>query len=102
MSVLGSILRISFTLLTVVHWLVLFLILFNGYKAITMTDCVKSNSALFTQVWSTVLTRLIFWSIQHIIAAIVRTFIDVDIFIFSPEDPESNRFMYVCCVTLGP
>ena len=37
MSALGSILKLSLTLLTLVHWLILFLILFNFYRAMTMT-----------------------------------------------------------------
>ena len=102
MWVLGIILKVSLTLLTVVHWLVLVLVLFNCYKAFSMTECVKSNSALSTSIIIQSLIRLGLWSVQHIVAAIVRTFIDVDIFIYSPEDPESNRFLYVCFGVLGP
>ena len=102
MFVLGIILKTSITLLTVVHWLILCLVLFNCYKALAMTQCVKSNSALFTSIIMQLLLRLVLWSVQHIVAAIIRTFIDVDIFIYSPEDPESNRFLYVCCGVLGP
>ena len=79
MWTLGIILKVSFTLLTVVHWLVLLLLLFSGYKAITMTKCVKNNGNLFTAIIYQFIIRLVLWSIQHIVAAIVRSFIDVDI-----------------------
>ena len=43
MSAVGSLLRISLTLLTIIHWLVLLLVLYESYTAISMPECVKTN-----------------------------------------------------------
>ena len=43
MSAVGSVLRISLGLLTIVHWFVLLLVLYEMYNAISMPGCVKES-----------------------------------------------------------
>ena len=95
----GFLLRISFMLINLVHWILIAPVGYLLMTYFTFSECM--GLAMGTQSIFFMIIPVL-WFLQHVGGSIMRSFIDIEAHLIVPDDPEGSAIVQVLCVTCGP